>query len=68
MNRKLTSSCAFLVLVLSDVLFGAALGYAIGKTVGDTDEEIPMLHAHLLPGYPGEVEHAMGFGLEWPLG
>jgi len=53
---------------LSDVLFGAALGYAIGKSVGDIDEELPLLHAHLLPGYPGAVEHAMGFGLEWPLG
>ncbi len=33
---------------LSDVLFGAALGYVVGRAVGEEDEELPLIHAHLV--------------------
>ena len=47
---------------LSDVIFGAALGYIAGRTAGDV-EEVPVLKAHLLP-YDGEPQ-APGLRLEW---
>lgn len=48
---------------LSDVIFGAALGYIAGRTAGDVDE-VPVLKAHLLPFDDGE-HTAPGLRLEW---
>jgi PAP2 superfamily protein len=47
---------------LSDVIFGAALGYIAGRTAGDV-EEFPVLQAHLLPLDGEQGEH--GLRLEW---
>ena len=47
---------------LSDVLFGAAIGYVAGRTAGDVDE-VPILKAHLLP--LDEEPSVPGLRLEW---
>jgi hypothetical protein len=47
---------------LSDVIFGSALGWAVGMSVGDT-EELPLIQAHLVP-VVGDTRTA-GLGLEW---
>jgi hypothetical protein len=49
---------------LSDVIFGAALGYAVGQSVGDTDEELPLIKAHWAPSV-GTTRTEPGFSLEW---
>jgi membrane-associated phospholipid phosphatase len=46
---------------LSDVIFGATLGYVFGKTVAETDE-LPVLHARLVP-YGGD--RVSGLALQW---
>jgi PAP2 superfamily protein len=47
---------------LSDVIFGAALGWAVGRAVGET-EELPVIQAHLVPVLGGT--RTAGLGLEW---
>jgi hypothetical protein len=47
---------------LSDVIFGAALGWAVGRAVGET-EELPVIQAHLVPVLGGK--RTAGLGLEW---
>jgi hypothetical protein len=47
---------------VSDVIFGAALGYVAGRTAGDVDE-VPVLHARLAPLQSSTG--ARGFQLEW---
>ena len=47
---------------LSDVLFGAALGWAVGMSVGGTDE-LPVIQAHFAPLLIRE--RTPGLGLEW---
>jgi len=49
---------------LSDVIFGAALGYAVGSSVADTDEELPLIKAHWFPS-AGTTRTEPGFSLEW---
>jgi membrane-associated phospholipid phosphatase len=47
---------------LSDVIFGSALGWAVGMSVGDT-QELPLIQAHLVPVMGGT--RTAGLGLEW---
>jgi hypothetical protein len=47
---------------LSDVIFGAALGWAVGMAVGDVDE-LPIIQAHFAPVLIGR--RTVGLGLEW---
>ena len=47
---------------LSDVIFGAALGYVAGRTAGSVDE-LPLLKAQLLP--LESEQGARGLRLEW---
>jgi hypothetical protein len=47
---------------VSDVIFGAAIGYVFGRTAGDV-EEVPVLKAHLAP--LRSSTGAPGFQLEW---
>lgn len=47
---------------LSDVIFGAALGYVAGQTAADVNE-VPVVHAHLLP--LAARDGTPGLRLEW---
>jgi len=47
---------------LSDVIFGSALGWVVGMSVGETDE-LPVIHAHLVPLVGGT--RTASLGLEW---
>jgi membrane-associated phospholipid phosphatase len=49
---------------LSDVIFGAAIGYTVGAAVGDAYEEISLLQAHWAPT-AGLTRTAPGLSLEW---
>jgi PAP2 superfamily protein len=49
---------------LSDVIFGAALGYTVDAAVGDASEEVPLLHAHWAPT-AGLTHTAPGLSLGW---
>ena len=47
---------------LSDVIFGSALGWAVGMSVGDVNE-LPIIQAHLVPVLG--PQRTAGLGLEW---
>ena len=47
---------------LSDVIFGGALGWAVGMSVGGVDE-LPIIQAHFVPVLAGR--RTAGLGLEW---
>ena len=49
---------------LSDVVFGAALGYTVGAAVGEKHAEVPLLQAHWAPT-AGLTRTAPGLSLEW---
>ena len=55
---------------LSDVIFATALGYVVGRAVGEEDEELPLLHAHLV-SQSARIQTASGersipgLGAEW---
>lgn len=55
---------------LSDVIFATALGYVVGHAVGEEDEELPLVHAQLVPAF-GRIHTVSGaravpgLGLRW---